>query len=161
MRLVKNYTTPYGESYRGPAEVCKFHFATGPEQFGFVTNWIRDRYVGDMLAAVAAQGGKLLRIRLWEDKVPTWQTKYQGEIIADVRGEFQFRSPFPWAIALGAGLIMIAAYFLVRPVIDSVTRLAWGPAGTDGGTIGGLPWGLIAIGGLVLVGIAMTRGKKK
>ena len=147
MELYLDQKTAHGQSYSGSAERCVFKFQTGPEQLGYLDDWMRQNYVNEVTNEVESKGGKILQLRLWRDKSPTWTTDYIGEIIADVSGEFNLQSPFPWTIVVTASLLGIVSYFLIRPTVESVTDLVWGSGS------GEFPWMLLIIGGVAAIAL--------
>ena len=158
LRAYEPYTdrvTPYGRLHSGPAEKMTFHFRTGPEQISFTDSWLKDSYVSEMVQAVEAQGGKVYRVTLIRDTSPTWWTDWRGEVVADVRGELSgyHQMPFPWMAVLGVAFVALLAYFLIRPTIESVTELIWGPGG------GSPPWPIIVVGLVILSG-TFTRSRR-
>ena len=109
----------------------------------------------DLCQAVEAQGGKVYRVTLIRDTSPTWWTDWRGEVVADVRGELSgyHQMPFPWMAVLGVAFVALLAYFLIRPTIESVTELIWGPGG------GSFPWPIIVVG-LVMLGGTFTGSRR-
>ncbi len=159
-KLIADSITEYGKTYNGPAEEVVFTFAAGPEQLDFVFNFLRDRYIADQAEALEDQGAHLVQVKVWRDISPTWKTLYRVALVADVRGESKLASPFPWLAVIGVGLVALVLYFLVKPVIESVTDLFWGREGEDGGVpVGGLA--IAAIVGLALMGGKKTEREKK
>lgn len=163
MRLYLDDVTDYGKSYAGNVEKCVFTFTTGPEQFDFVNNWIRGNYVNEVIRSVEEHGGKVVRVILYRDAQPTWTTNYKGEILAArpaasmSQGKAQLRfDPFSWSAIIAFALVAIIVFLLIRPVIQSVTKLLWGlkdilPPPED--------WKWIAIA--VVVGLVLLSGGGK
>lgn len=159
--LKKDITTDFGKSYSGPAQTCVYRFQTGPEQISFVDNWVKDRYIKDSINAVQKNGGQAIRLRLYRDAAPTWVTNWRAEITATVpAGMAQgARMSGFWAAVLILSVVSIVAYLLIKPVIESVTDLVWGP-GESGASLFGIPW----VGWAVLAGVtiyAFSRRKRK
>ena len=159
MELVTETTTEYAKTYSGPAEKCAFTFSTGPEQLDFVFGWVRDRYIESQIDAIHKEGGRVLSIKIWQDTSPTWTTKYRGEIVADVRGEANFHSPFPWLLVIMVGLASVIILFVIKPTIEAVTELIWGREGEDGAKA--FPWTWLIIGGVALIALAPRKGRKR
>lgn len=157
----KQETTTYGRTYNGPAEMCTFTFKTGPEQLAFLDNWLRNNLIRNFKAELEKEGAKLIHTTIYRDIGPIFDTWWKVEVTADVSGGLaqagaRMASPFPWALIIGFAVAAVIGYFLMRPVIESITDLFWG---TPGDGIGGLPWGLIIIGILILLVIMAPRRK--
>lgn len=148
MQLWQNKITPAYNSYQGQAQECVFTFAVGPEQADFVNNFFVNQYVNECINAIAQEspGDRLLQMKLYRDASPTFQTNYECHLIStDITGD-----PLPWAAITLVALALIITWLIVRPIVQAITDLIWGPGG-DGG---GFPWGILliaAIVGMVLV----------
>lgn len=160
MRLYLDDVTDYGKGYAGNVEKCVFTFSTGPEQFDFVNNWIRGNYVNEVIRSVEEHGGKVVRVTLYRDAQPTWTTNYKGEILAAMpagsMGQARLAA-IPWPAVLAFAFVAVIAYLLIRPVIQSISTLLWGPGGGTG--LASIPWPLIILAVVVIGGMFM--GKKR
>ena len=132
-------------AYRGPAEVCTWEFAVGPEQLpgmGFLADRIIDAHVQELLR----NGGLLLRLRVWVDSAPTWQTRYRVEVTSKA-------SPLWWN-AIILGVLALLSLATTAYVITQLVHIEWG-----GGLGEAVKWGSIGIGiaGAALLGTALVR----
>jgi hypothetical protein len=150
--LYQTHIDPLNQTYEGPAQEAVFFFNVGPEQFDFVNNFFVSQYIGDCKQAVEQEspGDRVLMLHVYRDDSPFWTTDYKLVITAtDITG-----NPLPWASIILIGLAAILAYLFVRPVIQSVTDLLYGPDGGGGGPtlVSMLPW----IAGAVAVGLIVS-----
>lgn len=155
-KLYKDYLYPGWETYRGEADACYSHFKTGPEQFDWLgQSYIRNKLISSCKSEVEKQGGTILRLTVYRDIAPTWETDYQ--VIITAHG-----SPYILAwVAIIAGIALLMA--LVALAILMVVTIDWGKVVED--IAKGIKWGAIAIigGGLIgLLGIGLLmRGPPK
>jgi len=159
MQLYNEYADPLESSYVGKAQRATFAFSVGPEQFDFINNFFANQYINECRNAVSREspGDNVLHLQVYRDTSPTWQTDYKLLITATDRTG----NPLPWLAIIGLALIAIAiVYFVIRPTLQSVTDLIYGPGGGDGGGdgISGIPW--IGIGIIILAFMMLSKSKK-
>jgi len=166
-KLFSDKLTPAAATYHGEAEVCSAKFATGPEQIAFVDSWLKNSLVGDAVAEVRKQGGTVLRVTVYRNMEPTWETLWRVDITAywgtagyadmveDVGLEVGFG---PWAIVIAAVLVALVAYFLVKPFIDSVTKMLWAVEGVVKPLANPWLWAVM-LAGIVVVMSQMGKNK--
>jgi hypothetical protein len=150
-----NTATPAAASYSGKAKLVKFTFSAYPEQLDFVNDWLVENFLNNLKEEAAANNGsQVLKLRLWRDTSPTWQTDYKGEL--ELTTPEGFETPFLVAAIIVVALSAIAYYFIIEPLINSVTNLIYG---TSGSSI--VPWGAIAIIAVAAVFLVpqLTGGK--
>lgn len=166
--LILDQTPGYGKTYSGSAERCTCHWATLSSDVGAIDDWIAKKALSNFDDGIAAKGGKLLHVQLYKTKqwdyflgfIPYPVVSYYAVAEADVSGEaaaagLALRSPFPWAIVIAAVVIGLVAYFLIKPIIDSVNTFMYGPG--QGGV--GVGWLLIIV--LVLYLLSGSGKKEK
>lgn len=158
----KEETTSYGRTYSGPAQMCTLTFKTGPEQLEFLDSWLRNNLISNFKAELEKEGAKLIHTTIYRDIGPIFDTWWKVEVAADVGGELaqagaRMASPFPWAMVIAFAVVSVIGYFLMRPTIESVVDLWWGPSNGNGG----LPWGLIIIIGIILLAVMAPRRKRE
>jgi len=171
---ILDQTTDYGKTYAGSAERMVCHWATLSTDIGAVDDWIAKKALADFQNGISAQGGKLLHLQLfkssqWQyflDLIPYPVVSYQAVAEADVSGEtanaalaLNLRSPFPWAVVIAAVVIGLVAYFLIKPVLDSVNTFVYGSP--SGGSLFSGVGGILIIGLLAYALISSGGGKKK
>lgn len=149
MQLYSNYVDPLNNTYVGKAERAVFTFSLLPEQLDFINNFFASQYINECKNAVKQQSptDDVLQLQVYRDTSPVWKTDYQLVITATDRTG----NVLPWVAIVGLALISIAVvYFVVRPTLQSVTDLIYGPGGNGGGSGGGLvgmlPWIVIGFG---------------
>lgn len=165
-KLFKDTLTPAAASYQGQAEKCVTTFSTGPEQLAFVDSWLKNNLVSRAVAAVSDQGGTTLQVTVYRDAAPTMTTKWKVEITAGFPGyaaeygdEYGLMVGEPWVIIIGAIFVALVLYFVVRPVIQSITDLVWGPR--DGSITNIIYNPLVWIVGGVALVVLLSRERKK
>ncbi len=137
------------QDFRGHAEKCTYEFSLGPEQIPS-TGWAKDTIINAHIKSLQEQGSRLLELRVYEDKEPTWQTNYYVEMVATA-------SPLWWNIIIVGALILmivVAVYFTIVEVEDIAEYLG-------GKSPISLP--LFAIAGIAIaavVGLALLRKRK-
>lgn len=148
LNLYHSYEAPQNKTYQGHVQRATFTFSTGPEQFDFINNFFKDRYIDECVKAVYSQSpaDQVLKLEIYRDTSPTWKTPYELVITAtDVTG-----NPLPWLLIIGVALALVIVYFVIRPTLKSVQDLVYGPTSSDGKSTGVnlvsmIPW---IVGGL-------------
>ncbi len=146
--LTKDYTYPDAAAVKNhAAETCTFTFSLGPDQIPG-QGALADHMVQANIEELEKQGSQPLRLRVWEDKSPTFTTNYKVEVTATA-------SPLVWAVVI-LGLLVILAIAYITYKIVSVIKSTWNPA--TGGILGTfnttMMWavaGIAIIGGVALV----------
>ena len=116
-QLIKDES--HNTDYVGKAEVCTYEFSTLPEQIPgepWLANLIIDRHIAEL----SSQNSKLLRIKVWRDTAPTWQTDYKVEVAASA-------SPLFWNVII-IGVLAIVALVITWKIISIVKDVDWGKA---------------------------------
>lgn len=151
-----DYLYPGWDAYHGEADVCYSHFATGPEQLDWLgQSYIRNKLISSCKSEVEKQGGTILRLTVWRDTAPTWETRYQ--VVVAAHGS---PAVLVW-IAIIAGIALLMA--IVGLAILMVVKIDWNKLVEDIGK--GVKWAAIGIigGGLIsllAIGLLM-RGPPK
>lgn len=166
--LVLDKPTPAYDTYSGAAQLATFEFAGLPEQLDFVNNWLLDNILDNFQSEIQNRGGTLLRITLWRDIEPTFKTPYWCEVLSGVpavQPSSRVRIiPFLWQAIIAVALLGIIAWLIIKPVLRSVTDLAWGPPGPGGERekpFLGIPWvGWIALGFIAIPLVRSLRREK-
>ena len=138
------------QDYVGHAEKCSYYFSLGPEQIPG-TGWAKDFIVNSHVKALRDQGSRLLELRVWEDKAPTWQTDYYVEMVATA-------SPLWWNIIIAGVLLLLigmAIYFTISKVED-VTKYVGDKAGGTGISL----MYVAGIGAIALIGMVLWKTKR-
>jgi hypothetical protein len=155
-KLYKDVLYPGWEQYHGEADVCYSHFHTGPEQADWLgQSYIRNKLISSCKSEVEKQGGTILRLTVWRDIAPTWETDYQ--VIITAHG-----SPgvLVW-VAIIAGIALLMALFALAIIM--VIKVDWNKLVED--IAKGLKWTTYAIigGGVLACGLALiiTRAPPK
>jgi len=137
------------QNYQGHAEWCNWEFIVAlPDQMG--TIWTAKQALNAHIAELQKQDAIILEYRMWEDKEPTWETKYYIEVVSSA-------SPIFWTpIIIGVLVILaiVATYFAIKESGDIVEYIGESSPVT-------LP--LLALGGIALctiVGIFLVRRGK-
>lgn len=156
--LYDEHTSSIGRNYSGPAEKCICTFSTGPEQTDYVDGWLKNSLVSEAIAKVREQGGEVLHLACYRDISPTWKTNWRVEITAmfPTSDKVGVLVGGPWAIIIAALFVAVIAYFLIKPVIQSVTELLWGPQDNALAKMG-IPMGAVLICGGVLLVLLLTK----
>ena len=132
---------PDTSSYRGPAEKLTAELKGPPEQVVPVS--IARRIVEEFVLSTKGHGATPLKITVWADWSPTWETKYKVELVAH-------GSPaIPWQVivlAIAAVLIVLGIAFIVW----QVDHMSWGGAAT-----------IIVVAIAAAVGFFLWAGRKK
>lgn len=152
--LALDKTYPEGKTYSGPAEVGIAKFEGPPEQL--LPTSLAVKIAEILVRKIKENQGVLLKMRIWVDKAPIFSTKYRIEVVLtdqaiQAQQGLATRAPFPWAILIGALLII----GLVALTTWTISRIDWEGLTTS------IQWGIIAlvVGGLLLLGLS-ERGKK-
>ena len=150
--LYKSYTSPLNASYEGMAEEALFTFSLLPEQLDFINNFFTNLYVGECEKAIAQNSpqDELLKMVLYRDTAPTWQTNYKCYITATDRTG----NVLPWALIILASLVVLVYWLVVNPMLTQVTNLIYGPPGKQG-LVGMIPWFVVGAGIFLII-----RGQK-
>lgn len=145
--LYRSYTSSLNATYVGKAEEAVFTFSLLPEQLDFINNFFTNLYVDECEKAIAQNSpqDELLIMKLYRDTSPTWQTDYKCYITATDR----IGNVLPWALIILASLAVLVYWLIVRPVLNQVTDLLYGPPGKQG-FVGMIPW-LVVGAGLFLI----------
>jgi len=168
-KLFKDTLTPAAASYEGKAEKCIATFSTGPEQLDFVDSWLKNNLVSRAVAEVRNHDGTVLQVTIYRDAAPTMTTKWKVEITAGFpalhtamdgyAAEYNMEVGFDpglWAIIIGAIFVVLALYFVVRPIIQLIVDLVWGPSDRDPWDILANPW-IWILGGIALVVVVSKK----
>jgi len=93
--------TKENQSYSGKAEACTYNFSVSlPDQLG--AKWTAQQAIDAHRQELQREGHKLLELKVWEDRSPTWQTNYIVKVVATA-------SPgIPWLFLLKAVLLLLA-----------------------------------------------------
>jgi len=155
MALFSDKVTTAGQSYSGPVQEAEFTFSTGPEQLDFVNNFLRNRYLSEMKNALLAQGAVLLRLTIYRDTAPTWSTPYR--CVATISNPSISTNKIAlgsvvWSAIILTALALIIVYLIVRPSLQAVRDLVWGPR--EGRPF---PWNLLVIGGAAVAFIYFLK----
>ena len=136
--LVVEQDYPEAISFVGKAEVGEGEFQGPPEQLlpvalvGFMASGI--------VQTVYNNGGRMMQLRIWADKSPTFYTRYKVRVVLHA-------SPFAWAAVVAAiiilGLLAITAW--------KTSEIDWGKAA--------LPIGLGAAALILLVLVLAFVGR--
>lgn len=163
-KLFSDKLTPAAAIYHGSAEMCSTKFVTGPEQTSFVDSWLKNNLVSNAVAEVRNEGGTVLRVTVYRDISPTWTTKWLVEITAywgisayagrDIAMEVGFG---PWAIVIAAIFAALVIAFVVKPFIESVTRMLWAMGDIVEPLANPWLWGVILAGAVILFSQSKQR----
>jgi hypothetical protein len=164
MVLYKSYATPLNSSYQGKAQKATFSFSSGPEQLDLINEFFVNSYVDECANAVQSKSptDELLMTRVYRDTSQSWVTNYVVEITAtDRTGD-----PLPWALIIVVALALIATWLIIRPILQAVEDVLYGPG--DGGAGGGvtglvsyIPWIIGGIGLILITNLLRGTGKAK
>jgi len=160
-KLQKDYTTDFGNSYNGAAQVATISFRTGPEQISWIDSWLKNNIVSEAVTAVKNQGGNVIRVQLFRDKSPTWYTKWQLLITAQSPADMsQARMAFPWAVWAAVVAAVLVVGWATNKVLESVEDVIWGSEGSS--SLLGIPWlGWVALAGIVAYAVLSPKRKEK
>lgn len=155
-RIIREHQYPEHDTYSGKADRCVFDFEVGPDPI-VNPDKVADKLVADAEAEVAKQGGTMLKLEVWADTAPLFETKYR--CIAYAYGIEAMTPALHWAIwvaIIGAAMLLMAIIlYLIGWIVRSVTEIDWG------GLIGALRWWAIgAVGFAAAVGFYVLRPKR-
>ena len=106
------YTKVLNQEYRGHAERCSYTFVINkPDQLG--ARWSAIEHMEAHITALREDGSIVLEYRLWEDKSPTWSTKYYCTVVASA-------SVIAW---VGVILLVVALIGLVLVSIPLIREI--------------------------------------
>lgn len=75
------YSKKMNQDYTGPAFQCTYEFEVNkPDQLG--TQKTAQDTLNALVQQLEAEGSQVLEYSLWEDKSPTWETKYFAKLVA-------------------------------------------------------------------------------
>jgi hypothetical protein len=150
---VLDRTTVAAADYQGKAKLVPFTFSAMPDQFDFINDWLVNHFLDELQAqATANNGSQVLKLRLWRDTSPAWETRYRGEL--ELSTPPGFETPFLVTAIVVVALAAIAYYFIVKPLIGEVIDLVYGPVDPGTGKRPAVPWGTIAIVAVVAAVVA-------
>lgn len=146
-KLIKDFTYPLGETYRGEAAVATFNFATIA---GIAAMPIADAMINEFETQCLGEGLDTLRLKVWCDSAPLLETKFSAQFTCAPTGA---HSPFPPALLAAIPLIIKAVVIIVVAVffylsIREVKEIMYSPAGPE--VARAMKW--------VAIGLAVTAG---
>ena len=155
-KLYKDHLYPGWQDYNGKAEVCHFEFKTGPEwPFDWLgQSWYVNKMISSAKESVEDEGGTPLRLTVYRDKAPTWETRYQVVVIAHA-------SPLAWTLVI-AGIFALLGLVIAWKIVGDITEVDWGKIIPD--IRKGIQWatiGLLGGGTLALVGAGMVMRERR
>lgn len=148
-QLVKETTEPIAYTFKGKAEKCTYEFSTLPEQVPGEAQ-LAKTLIDKNARELEAQGVRMLKIRVYRDTEPTWQTNYRVEVWATA-------SPIFWTPII-VGVLAVLALVITWKIIEEVKDIDWGEIPTE--VTVGVPAAviLVAILGILLVLPRVKRG---
>ena len=142
--------------FQGEATKFTYEFEVSlPDQTPLLDSWLANKCISEHNRSLAEAGTQLIRIRVWEDKAPTWSTRYQVECIAAGYGSEEAISSkisvawLIWAAIIGA-LALLAAFItykillVVDHIVNYIPKFAWNLAAVA-------LVGLVAIGAILVL----------
>ena len=133
-----------------------------PDQFDVINQWLVNNLLNNLQAeATKNNSSQVLKLRLWRDASPAWETRYRGEL--ELTTPAGFETPFLVTVIIVAALAGLVYYFVVQPLVGQVIDLVYGPVDPDTGerpdTIFGLSMGtVVIIAAIILIALG---GKKQ
>ncbi len=138
----------HNQDFVGHAEKCTYEFSLGPEWvpgMGLLRDYMINRHIDEL----AKDNSQLLELRVWEDTEPFFKTHYWVEVVATA-------SPLLWYGIIGGILLVVfgfAVLFTIKSIEDIVKYV--------GGTVSKpMQWGMLAVVGIIAVGLLLGRRKK-
>lgn len=111
----------YNQEYRGHAEKASYTFEVPlPDQLG--AKWTAEQMINAHVNELLDYGEYLLELRVWEDKSPTWTTKYWVDVTATA-------SPLPWALIIVGVLAVIFIIGVAFSLVKVEDIAEYSPAG--------------------------------
>lgn len=164
-RLIKDFAYPLGEVFGGDAVLSIFEFATPA---GVLAQPIANKMIDEFESQCLDEGVSALRLKVWCDSAPVFQTKYYCEFTcctAEEVAEGQIAYVPVWLIPLMpkiiAGVIAVIIVLLIYLSIREVRKIFYSPAGpTLAGALKWLAIGLsVVAGGYLVSQIIKLRAK--
>lgn len=114
------YSKKMNQDYTGPAFQCTYEFIVNkPDQLG--TQKTAQDTLNALVQQLQAEGSQVLEYSLWEDKSPTWETKYFAKVVGSGYAQTEEVSSRISSPLIPIVVVIVAALAVVFAVVVMLT----------------------------------------